>query len=96
MHWFDYKGLVILLLIELLAEVVHLLGQDPGLREEVVLTRENFGHAHQIPREVILAGQLIHPWVMVNALMRLKLGKLFRGSTAHITPVNVPITIFIF
>jgi hypothetical protein len=49
MHWFHYKGFVVLLLIELLAEVVHLLRQDPSLREKVVLTRENFGHAHQIP-----------------------------------------------
>jgi len=32
---------------------------------------------------------------MVNALMRLKLGKLFRGSTADITPVNIPIAILI-
>jgi hypothetical protein len=32
---------------------------------------------------------------MVDALMRLKLGKLFRSSTAHITPVNIPITILI-
>ena len=32
---------------------------------------------------------------MVDALMRLKFGKLFRGSTAHITPVNIPIAILI-
>ena len=46
MHWFDYKSLVVLFLIKLLAKIVHLLREDPCLGEEIVLSGENFGHPH--------------------------------------------------
>jgi hypothetical protein len=48
MHWLDYKSLVVLLLIELLSEIVHFLGQDPGFWEEIVLSGEDLGHSHEI------------------------------------------------
>jgi len=74
MHWLHYESLVVLLLIELLSEIVHFLRQNPGLREEIVLGREDFGHSHEISTQVVLASQLIHPWVMVDSLVRLELG----------------------
>lgn len=46
MHGLDYEGLIVLFLIKLLSEIVHLLGEDPGLREEIVLVGEHLRHPH--------------------------------------------------
>lgn len=45
-NWLDYKGLIVLLFVELRSEVIHLLGKDPSLREEVVLHWEYLMHSH--------------------------------------------------
>lgn len=95
MHWFDYESLVIFLFVELLPEIIHLLRENPCLWEKVVLIGEYLGHPHEVSAEVILARQLIHSRVMIYALVRLKLGELFRGCATHITPVDVPIASFV-
>lgn len=96
MHWFYNKGLVIFLLIKLLPKIIHLLWQDPGLREEIIFVRKYFGHPHKIPAQVILASKLIHPGVMINALMRLQFCQLLRSCACNIAPVYVPVTSLIF
>ena len=39
---------------KLVAEVCHLRGQNPGLREEVVVIFEDLLHAAQVPAQVVL------------------------------------------
>jgi hypothetical protein len=55
MHWLNDKSFIILFLIKLLAEVIHLLREDPSLREKVIFSWEDFGHSHKIPRQIILS-----------------------------------------
>ena len=40
---------------KLVAEVGHLRGQDPGLREKVVVILEDLLHAAQVPAQVVFS-----------------------------------------
>jgi hypothetical protein len=64
------KCLIVLFLIELGSEIIHLLGENPGFREKVKLSWEYFVHPHKVSGQVVLPGQLVHPWVMIDALVR--------------------------
>ena len=74
MHWLYNEGLIVFLFIKLLSEVIHLLRKNPSLWEEIVFIWENFSHAHQVAAEVVLSSKLVHPWVVVDTLMRLQFG----------------------
>jgi hypothetical protein len=70
----DYEGFIVFLFVKLLSEVVHLLREYPSLRKEVVIVWEYFRHPHEISTKIIFSSQLIHPRIMIDSLMRLKLG----------------------
>lgn len=77
--------------VELALEVGHLCGQDPRLREEVVVVLEGLEHAHQVSAEVVLAGECIHPRKVVDPLMRLHALQLFWRDAPRVAPVDVPV-----
>ena len=54
---------------ELVAEVGHLRGEDPRLGEEVVLVLEDLLHPRQIPAQVVLPRELVHPCEVVDPLV---------------------------
>jgi hypothetical protein len=58
-HWFYNEYFVAVFLgldvSKLVAEVCHLRGQDPSLREKVVVILEDFLHAAQVPTQVVLS-----------------------------------------
>jgi hypothetical protein len=87
--------LVVLLFVELRPEVVHLLGQNPSLRKEVVVGWENFVHSHKVSTQIVLPGELIHSWVVINSLVRHEFGNLLRRSSIGVVPVDVPIAGFV-
>ena len=46
MNWLHNESFIVLLFIELLAEIIHLLRKDPCLREEVKFIWKDFSHSH--------------------------------------------------
>jgi hypothetical protein len=58
-HWFYNEYFVAVFLglnvSKLVAEVSHLRGQDPGLREKVVVILEYLLHAAQVSTQVVLS-----------------------------------------
>lgn len=95
MHWFHDESLIVLFFVELLPEIIHLLREDPGLREEIIVVWEHFSHSHEISTEIILSSQLIHPRIVINALVWLQFGELFGCCPGYIAPVYIPIAILI-
>jgi hypothetical protein len=93
--WLHYKGFIVFLFVKLLSEVIHLLGEHPSFRKEVIIVWEYFRHSHEISAKIIFSSQLIHPRVMIDSLMRLKLGELLRSGTGYITPIYVPVPVLI-
>ena len=80
---------------KLVAEVCHLRGQNPGLREEVVVILEHFLHPCQIPTQVVLPGELIHPREVIYSLVVLKFRELVGENALSIIPKDVPISVLI-
>lgn len=54
---------------KLVAEVGHLRGQNPRFREEIIIIFEDFLHPSQIPAQIVLPRQLIHPCKMIYSLV---------------------------
>ena len=95
MDWLDNEGFVVFLFVKLLSEVVHLLWEDPGFWKEVIIVWEYFRHPHEISAKIIFSRQLIHPRVMIDSLMRLKLGELLRSGPGYVAPIYVPVAVLI-
>lgn len=99
MHWFYNEYFVAVFLglnvSKLVAEVGHLRGQYPSLRKEVVVILEDFLHAAQIPTQVVLPRQLVHPREVVDALVTLKFCELIWQHSLSVIPKDVPISVLI-
>lgn len=95
MDWLHYKSFIVFLFVKLLSEVIHFLGEDPSFRKEVIIVWEYFRHPHEISAKIIFSSQLIHPRVMIDSLMRLKLGELLRSGPGYVTPIYVPVAVLI-
>lgn len=95
MHWLHNEDLMPVLfrldIGELLFEVVHLRWKDPSLGKEVVVLLEYLLHSLQVPAQVILPGQLIHPREVIDPLIVLQLRELLREHPRRIVPKDVPI-----
>lgn len=88
---FDYVcDLLVFVTLELVSEFSDLTGNDPGLWKEVVLKREFSAHSHQVASQVVLAGHNVHPWVLVDFLMRMHLCQEVRRDT-QVVPGDVPL-----
>ena len=94
-HRFNYKRLVILLFVELRAEVSHLVGQYPRLREEIVLASEYLVHPHQVATQIILPGQGVHAWIVVDSLVGLQALELLWSDSSRVAPIYIPVCVLI-
>ena len=92
-HRLNYKSLG-LLLRKLVLEITLLVGQDPGLREEVIVLSKLLLHSFQITGKIILVRQALHAWVVIDSLIRLHL-LYSEGLDACVRPVQIPIRILI-
>ena len=74
------------------SQLVHLVRQDPGSREEVEVQWVKFLQTFQILRQVGLAGDLVHCWEVVGLLVGLERLELVRID-ANIVPVDIKLRI---
>ena len=70
------------------AQLVELVGQDPGPRDEVKLQRIEFLQTFQILRQEGLPGDVVHGWEVIRFLVGLE-----RGQFVRIYPDVVPIDV---
>ena len=99
MHRFHNKNLVAVFLgfnvSKLVFKVCHLRGQNPGLREKIIVILEDFLHSRQVSAEVIFPRKLVHAGKVVDPLVVLKLRKLVWENSLSIIPKDVPISVLI-
>ena len=93
MGWLDNEGLA-LLLVELVLQVVRVLGQNPGAGEEVEVLLEALLHAPQVLGQVVLAGEDPDVGRRVDALEGPQFRNAF-GLHGHVAPEKVPVAILV-
>lgn len=89
---FYYKhDLVVLfvLILNVIFQLVHLIGEKPGLWEKLVVSRKLPLHFFQVSRQVIFSCDLKHSWKVIDTLMRLNLLEHLE-CWGHICPRYVP------
>lgn len=62
-QWFAIR------IVELFSKVARLLRQDPGPGKEIVFFGIGPLHLHQVPRQVVLPGEYVDAWVLVDLLV---------------------------
>lgn len=83
---------LLLSLTELLFEVPKFSWKKPRLGEVVILLREKFLHTLEIPSQVIFTGKSVHPWEMINSLIRFHAVELLDFHCA-IGPEDIPLVV---
>ena len=76
------------MLLEVIAQIITFIRQNPSFWKEVIFVREYFIHAHQVASKHILAGDALNAWKHVDFLPRMK----FRqevGSNRQVMPRQI-------
>jgi hypothetical protein len=69
--WLHYEvnfGLLLDVILDLILELTHLIGKEPGLREELVVLRKLSLHFLEVSCKVIFPCDLKHAWKMIDSL----------------------------
>ena len=66
------------------------MGQQERLRDVSIVLREGVLHLEHILGEVILSGERVHAWEMVDLLMRLHLTQHLHAD-CRINPLDIPV-----
>lgn len=72
------------------SKLAELQGDGPSFREEVILLREVFAHAHKSQPKQVLPGQDVDTWEVVDLLMEIHAEQGI-GLYLSISPPHVPI-----
>ena len=89
--WLNYE-IGARILIREVFEFFKLVRQQPSFREELEVIRKLFKHAVEISGEVVLPGDLVHAWKVIDLLMRLHVFPVLQ-SWGHICPLDVPVNL---
>lgn len=71
-------------------QLCHLVGQEPGLGEELIVVGELLLHLLEVSSKVVLPGDVEHSWEVVYPLVCLDLWKPVEGRS-HVGPLDVPV-----
>lgn len=75
--WFYNEGSG-LALHKLVSEVAIFSRQQPCLRKKLEFIKELLSHLHKIPTQMVLAGERVHTWKVIDFLVSCKFNKLIR------------------
>ena len=81
---------LLLIIVDLVLQLSHLVGEEPCLGKELVLFRKLLFHFLQISSQIVLPRNLKHARKVINALVRLYLLKEVE-RWSHIGPLDVPL-----
>jgi hypothetical protein len=85
----DFRSLLISI-INVIFELIHLIWQEPCLREELIILGKLSLHFLQVTRQIVFPCNLKHAWEMIDSLVRFYFLKHLEGR-GHVCPRNIPL-----
>ena len=89
--WLNYKSLGPFVSYRC-QELLHVMGEAISDREKVVIFRQNFLHAHEVPPQHILFREIVHAWEVIRPLVVLHLLQESDGNRA-VKPRQIPVAV---
>lgn len=90
LHYEVHLCTLLLIVVDLVLQLSHLVGEEPRLGKELVLLRKLLLHFLQVASQIVLPRNLKHAGEVIDALVRLYLLKEVE-RWSHIRPLDVPL-----